>query len=101
MADLSDLVAHITLGLLVAFPGLVVIRPVLEGIKHRKDLRAGVRTIRLHSGWFPVLVVLMAFFWFFAGFESPSTAAGVRNMRILFLLTMTIMVVGGLTTKPR
>lgn len=102
MADPLNLVARITPGLLlVALVALVVIRPVLEVIRHRKDLRAGVRRIRLHSGWFAVLVVLMTSFWLIAGFASPSTAAGVRNMRVLFLLSMAIMVVGGLTTKPR
>jgi hypothetical protein len=99
---MADSLLRLALALLpAALLGLIVIRPVREIIKHRKDLRAGVRTIRLHSGLFPALVVLMALFWLLAGSESPSTVAGVRNMRVLFLLTMAIMVVGGLTTKPR
>ena len=57
------------------------------------------RTVRLHPLRFTLLAALMFVVW--AGQPEPSSRESEILVRWVFVLSMAIMVVGGLTTKPR
>jgi hypothetical protein len=56
-------------------------------------------TVTIHPLRFPVLAIAMILFWFSWGFDSPVTEAHECWNRILFVATLLILVVGGLTRR--
>ena len=57
------------------------------------------RTLRLHPLRFTLLAVLMFLLW--AGQPEPTSRESEVSIRWIFVISMAVLVLGGLTTKPR
>jgi hypothetical protein len=57
--------------------------------------------VRLHRIRFAALALLMILFWVSWGSAEPRSATEAWTNRALFAGSIVVLVVGGLTTKPR
>jgi hypothetical protein len=60
-----------------------------------------MRRLRLHQGRFALMATAMFMFWFAYGFDSPQSNREASRNQLLFVVSMAVMVIGGLRLEPR